>query len=159
MKTVNERQQFDDLDYAILAYLQKDGRKSFTEIASALNIATNTVRNRVTRLREENIIKIIARVHPYYAGFDAFADVRVSVEPSNLIESVAEKISMFPEVSFVAMLSGDYDLILEAMCRDNQHLTDFLAKLHQIEGVVNTTSMIILKVFKFEQPDLRALSE
>jgi len=89
MKTVNERQQFDDLDYAILAYLQKDGRKSFTEIASALNIATNTVRNRVTRLREENIIKIIARVHPYYAGFDAFADVRVSVEPSNLIESVA----------------------------------------------------------------------
>jgi len=57
------------------------------------------------------------------------------------------------------MLSGDYDLILEAMCRDNQHLTDFLAKLHQIEGVVNTTSMIILKVFKFEQPDLRALSE
>jgi Lrp/AsnC family transcriptional regulator for asnA, asnC and gidA len=159
MKTVNERQQFDELDYAILAYLQKDGRKSFTEIATELNIATNTVRNRVTRLREENIIKIIARVHPYYAGFDAFADVRVSVEPSNLIESVAEKISVFPEVSFVAMLSGDYDLILEAMCRDNQHLTDFLAKLHQIEGVANTTSMIILKVFKFEQPDLRALSE
>jgi Lrp/AsnC family transcriptional regulator for asnA, asnC and gidA len=158
-KTTMSERQFDELDFDILAHLQKDGRKSFTDIAKELDIATNTVRNRVTRLREEKIMTVIARVHPYYAGFDAFADIRVSVEPSNLIESVATKISAFPEVSFVAMLSGEYDLILEAMCRDNQHLSEFVEKIHQIEGVVNTTTMIILKVFKFEQPDLRALSE
>lgn len=155
---VNER-QFDDLDFAILAHLQKDGRKSFTDIAKDLGIATNTVRNRVSRMREDKIMTIIARVHPYYAGFDAFADIRVSVKPSSLIENVAAKISEFPEISFVAMMSGEYDLILEAMCRDNQHLSEFLEKIHQIEGVSNTTTMLILKVFKFEQPDLLALSK
>jgi Lrp/AsnC family transcriptional regulator for asnA, asnC and gidA len=158
MKITSER-KFDELDFAILAHLQNDGRKSFTDIAKELDIATNTVRNRVNRMVKENIMTIIARVHPYHAGFDAFADIRVSVEPSNLIETVASKISEFPEVSFVAMLSGEYDLILEVMCRDNQHLSEFVEKIHQIEGVSNTTTMIILKVFKFEQPDLRALSE
>jgi Lrp/AsnC family transcriptional regulator for asnA, asnC and gidA len=90
MNAMNER-HFDELDFAILAHIQKDGRKSFTEIGIDLDIATNTVRNRVNRMQMDEVIKIIAQVDPHYAGFDASADIRVSVEPSSLIEVAACK--------------------------------------------------------------------
>jgi Lrp/AsnC family transcriptional regulator for asnA, asnC and gidA len=138
----------DDIDLAILSLLQRDGRKPYTEIASALGISEGTVRNRVYRLLEDQVIQIVGQVDPYHLGFDAPAIMGVSVNPVQL-ESAAQQISTFPEVSYLLMVSGSYDLIVEAMCRDREHLANFLnQKLRQVPGVQNVHSFLILRTLK-----------
>ncbi len=115
----------DDLDLAILSLLQRDGRRPFTEIAQTLGVSEGTVRNRVYRLLDEQIIQIVGQVDPEHLGFDAPAIMGVSVQPSE-VEAAAEKIATFGEVSYLLLVSGEYDLIVEVMCEDREHLSQFL---------------------------------
>ena len=62
-----------------------------------------------------------------------------------------------PEVSFLAGTSGDYDLEVDVMCRNNEHLVDFINQLSSIEGVHQTKTTIYFKVYKYAQPDLNLL--
>ena len=97
----------DDLDFAILSYLQKDGRMSFTVIAEKLKVSIGTIRTRFNKLIEDGTINIIGRVDPEKVGFRSYAHIAVYVRPATLKERVAQKISKLSEVSFLAMTSGD----------------------------------------------------
>ena len=147
----------DDLDFAILSCLQKDGRMSFTVIAEKLNVSIGTVRTRVNKLIEEGTINIIGRVNPDKVGFRAYAHIAVFVRPATFKEKVAQKISKLPEVSFLAMTSGDYDLEVDVMCRDNDHLVQFINEISKYEGVYQTKTTLYFKVYKYAQPDLNLL--
>lgn len=83
----------DNLDRAILSFLQKDGRKPYTEIAQALNVTEGTVRNRVGKLIEEQAVHIVGMVDPYQLGFDAPALIGVSAQPVELDHAAAEEVS------------------------------------------------------------------
>lgn len=150
----------DKLDFDILSHLQEDGRKSFTDIADALGVAVGTVRNRFTKLLNDKTLHIIGRADPHRVGFRAPANIHVAVRPPQLVEAAAEAIAAFPEVSYVAMVSGEYDLELDIMCRDIEHLTSFVTKhLHKVSGVADTRTNMILRVIKYAQPDLRILRQ
>ncbi len=138
----------DHIDHEIIRMLQHDGRTPFTEIAKALGISEGTVRNRVARLTENQTIQVVALIDPYRLGFDAAALIGVSVEPP-LIEAAAEQIARFPEVSYLVLVSGMFDLIVEALCRDREHLANFLSQsLHQVPGVKSTQTFVILRTYK-----------
>ncbi len=138
----------DHIDHEIIRMLQRDGRTPYTEIAKALKISEGTVRNRVARLVEDQTIQIVALIDPYRLGFDAAAIIGVSVEPP-LIEAAAEQIARFPEVSYLVLVSGMFDLIVEALCRDREHLANFLShSLHQVPGVRSTQTFVILRTYK-----------
>lgn len=147
----------DKLDFDILSYLQKDGRMSFTVIADKLDVSIGTVRTRFNKLIEDGTISIIGRVDPDKVGFRCYAHIAVFVRPATLKEKVAQKIAKLPEVSFLAMTSGDYDLEVDVMCRDNNHLVDFVNDISKIEGVYQTKTTIYFKVYKYAQPDLKLL--
>ena len=147
----------DDLDFAILSFLQKDGRMSFTVIADKLKVSIGTIRTRFNRLIDDGTINIIGRVDPEKVGFRSYAHIAVYVRPATLKERVAQKISKLSEVSFLAMTSGDYDLEVDVMCRDNDHLVKFVNELSKIEGVYQTRTTIYFKVYKYAQPDLNLL--
>ncbi len=138
----------DKLDSQIIAHLQQDGRKPFTDIARALKISEGTVRNRVNRLVEANILQIVGMVDPYQLGLDAPALIGVSVAPPDVDRAAAE-ISALPEVSYLIMVSGDFDLYVEVMCRDRDHLATFLNEhLRKVGGVQRTETFLILKTYK-----------
>ena len=147
----------DELDFAILSYLQKDGRMSFTVIAEKLKVSIGTIRTRFNKLIEDGTINIIGRVDPEKVGFRSYAHIAVYVRPATLKEKVAQKITRLSEVSFLAMTSGDYDLEVDVMCRDNEHLVQFVNELSKIEGVYQTKTTIYFKVYKYAQPDLNLL--
>jgi Lrp/AsnC family transcriptional regulator for asnA, asnC and gidA len=144
----------DELDFQILRELQKDGAMSLTIIAKKLKVSIGTVRNRLAKLIEDSTVQIIGRVDPDKVGFHAYARIFISVKPAKLIQVSAKKLSQFPEVSFLAMISGKYDLELNVQCRDNLHLIELMEKIHAIEGVYETETNMYLKVFKIAQPDL-----
>ena len=147
----------DDLDRAILACLQKDGRMSFTEIADQLNVSVGTARTRLNRLIEEGIISIVGRVDPEKVGFRAYAHIAVYIRPATLKERVAQQICGMPEVSFLASTSGEYDLEVDVMCPDNNHLVQFVNDISTIDGVYQTKTTLYFNVYKYAQPDLSLL--
>lgn len=147
----------DELDFSILSYLQQDGRMSFTVIAEKLGVSIGTIRTRFNKLIEDGTISIIGRVDPDKVGFRSYAHIAVYVRPATLKEKVAGEIMKMPEVSFLAMTSGDYDLEVDVMCRDNDHLVKFVNELSNINGVNQTKTTIYFKVYKYAQPDLNLL--
>jgi Lrp/AsnC family transcriptional regulator for asnA, asnC and gidA len=149
----------DDIDFAIISFLQNDGRTSFTVIAEKLNVSIGTIRTRFNRLLEDNVITIIGRVDPGKVGFRSYAHVAVYVRPATLKEQVAKAIAVMPEVSFLAGTFGEYDLEVDVMCRDNDHLVDFVNKISMVEGVFQTKTTIYFKVYKYAQPDLGLLEK
>ena len=150
----------DDVDFAIVSRLQNDGRKSFTEIARELDVAVNTVRNRVAKMVENGVLTFIARVPPEKVGFQAYANIMIRAETSKVVDFIAKEVLKYPEVSFVSLVVGDYDLLLDAMCYNNEHLTDLLTKrIQKIPGVEKTQTIIMVKVLNWDNPDLVALKE
>lgn len=154
----NNNVPLDELDFAILLQLQQDGRMSFTIMAEKVGASISTIRTRVTKLIEDKTIQIIGRVNPEKVGFHAYATIKIAVRPANLIEGVANELQGFPEVSFLAITSGDFDLEVDVMCRDNNHLLEVINNhISRIEGVYQTKADMYFKVLKYAQPDLNLL--
>lgn len=140
--------QPDDLDLAILELLRSDGRKPYTEIAQLLQVSEGTVRNRVARLVEKGVMQIVGLIDPVRMGYDTPAMIGVTIHNAD-IEEVARKIASFPEVSYLIMVSGGFDLMVEVICRDREDFTTFInQKLRKIPGVAQTQSFFILRTVK-----------
>jgi Lrp/AsnC family transcriptional regulator for asnA, asnC and gidA len=140
--------QPDELDLAILELLRNDGRRPYTEIAQALSVSEGTVRNRVARMVEKGVVQIVGLIDPVRLGYDAPAMIGVNVHNAD-VEEVAQQIARFPEVSYLIMVSGGFDLMVEVICRDREHFTRFLnQKLRKVPGVAQTQSFFILQTFK-----------
>lgn len=138
----------DNIDLEIIKLLQIDGRTPFTEIAKKMDVSEGTVRNRVARLVEDKIIQIVGLVDPYQLGYDAPALIGISVQPT-MLESAASQIAKFPEVSYLIMVSGEFDLIVEVMCRNRDELATFLSqRLRTVPGIIRTQTSMILRTFK-----------
>ena len=138
----------DKIDMEILKILNRDGRTKFTTIAKSINRTEGTVRNRVARLMQERVRQIVGMVDPYRLGYDAPAVISISVQPP-LLNQVAKTISKFPEVSYLIMVSGDYDLLVEVLCKDRDHLANFLnEKLLKVSGITNTQTSMVLHTYK-----------
>ncbi len=140
--------QMDDLDRLILQTLQQDGRTPFTHIARQAGVSETTVRLRYRALVEAGVIRTVGIVDPYALGFQAPAIVGVTVDPGRLDE-VARWIAELPEVSYLVMTLGAFDLVMEVFCRDLSHLTNFLLyQIHQIPGVRSTQTLMIARSYK-----------
>jgi Lrp/AsnC family transcriptional regulator for asnA, asnC and gidA len=140
--------QLDKTDQAIVSQLQYDGRKPYTEIAVELGLTEGAVRRRVKRMSDEGILQIVGIVEPQFLEWNAAGMIGVSVQAGR-VEEVGEQIAQFPEVTYLFMASGGFDLFVEVYCRNREHFVSFLSnKLQQIPGVERTESFMILKMFK-----------
>ncbi len=138
----------DETDRAIIAHLQYDGRMPLTDIAAELDISEGTVRRRVKNLTESGVLQVVAVVEPQFLGWDAAGMIGVTVQTGQ-IDAVADQLAHFPEVSYLFMASGEFDLFVEVFCKDMEHFVSFLnQKLHQVAGVQRTQTFMILKMYK-----------
>ncbi|RIV19083.1 Lrp/AsnC family transcriptional regulator [Fibrisoma montanum] len=151
----NDNYKPDEVDFQLMQSLQRDGRESFSDIARRLGIAVSTVSKRYVNLVEKGILKIIGRVDPNKVGFNAYASILVQVDSVEGVQRIAKQIAELPEVSFLAMRTGEFDLEVNVMCRDNNHLLDLMnERIHTIAGVRKTETIMYLKVYKWGQPEL-----
>jgi len=65
------------------------------------------------------------------------------------LEKAAAEIAAMQEVSYLLMVAGEYDLIVEVFCRDREHLAAFLKdRLLQVAGVQRAQTSFILHTYK-----------
>ncbi|MCL6517525.1 Lrp/AsnC family transcriptional regulator [Alicyclobacillus sp.] len=144
------RKYVDELDVRIIAHLQQDGRKSYREIAEDVGVSERTVRMRVERLREQGVLQIVGVVSPVALGLHVVAVVQLAVDGVNLDTCIRELQSM-REVRFIALTSGEYQLLVELVCRSYEDLARFLTSdMQRMEGIRKTNLLVELDVFKNE---------
>jgi len=138
----------DKLDLQILEALQANGRSRYTAIAKAVGVAEGTIRNRVAKLMDDGALQIIGMVDPHKMGYNAPALIGVSIRPPHL-DAAVSAIAALPQVSYLILVSGGFDLIMEVMCENRECLAMFLRdKLHSITGVERTETFTILHTYK-----------
>jgi Lrp/AsnC family transcriptional regulator for asnA, asnC and gidA len=140
--------RLDKVDRDIIAHLQYDGRMPYTDIAAELGISEGSVRRRVKRMTGEHVLQIVGVVEPQYLDWETAAMVCVGVQAGQ-IDAAAREIAQFPEVSYLFMTSGGFDLFVEVYCRDRDHFATFLSEqLQKVPGVERTETFMILKMYK-----------
>ncbi len=141
-------EEVSPLDKRIIEHLQRDGRKAFTQIAAEIGVSEASIRARTNRLVQRGIIQIVGVTDPLKLGFQQVAMVAIRCEGERLVE-IADEVAGFPEVSYVVITAGTYDLLVEAVCEDNAALLRFLTdRVRQVDGVRETETFVYLKVVK-----------
>jgi Lrp/AsnC family transcriptional regulator for asnA, asnC and gidA len=137
----------DDVDKAIIEQLQQDGRLPYTKLGAAVGLSEAAVRQRVQRLVESGVVQIVAVTDPLTLGFRREAMIGLKTEGD--LRGVADTIASIPEVSYVVVVSGSFDLLMEVVCEDDDHLLTLLNdKIRSIPGVRSTETFTYLRLYK-----------
>ena len=137
----------DDIDKAIIRELQVDGRMPYAKLGPAVGLSQAAVRQRVQRLVESGVVQIVAVTDPLTLGFRREAMIGLKIEGD--LRGVADTIASIPEVSYVVVVSGSFDLLMEVVCEDDDHLLTLLNdKVRTITGVRSTETFTYLRLFK-----------
>jgi Lrp/AsnC family transcriptional regulator, regulator for asnA, asnC and gidA len=136
------------LDKRIIEHLQQDGRRPFTQIAAELGVSEAAVRARTNRLVERGILQVVGVTDPLKLGFHLQAMIGIRCAADKLLE-VSDAVAAFPEVDYVVIAAGSYDLLIEVVCEDNESLLRFLTeRLRTIDGVRDTETFVYLRMVK-----------
>jgi Lrp/AsnC family transcriptional regulator for asnA, asnC and gidA len=142
-----EHKKLDALDKGIIKLLAQDGRMSFTEIAEKLNVTEKTIRNRYKSLMDCKILKVTGVVNPLSLGLKVEAIILIGAEAQHL-DQVREALVELPEVRYVTLISGEYQLLIQVFMRTYEQLDGFIKKLNQIKGLNKMNVIIQFEVYK-----------
>jgi Lrp/AsnC family transcriptional regulator for asnA, asnC and gidA len=136
----------DDVSRSIIEQLQEDGRRSYARIAAAVGLSEAAVRQRVQRLLDAGVMQIVAVTDPMQVGFarQALVGVRSTAD----LRAVADQLATLPEVDYVVVTAGSFDVLLEIVCEDDDHLLETIARIRSVEGVELTETFVYLGLRK-----------
>jgi len=138
----------DERSKAIIEQLQQDGRRSFSAIARAVGLSEAAVRQRVTKLLDDDVLKVVAVTNPMQLGFPRQAMVHVKTGAD--LTGTADRLSEIPEVDYCVVVAGEWDVLVEVVCEDDLHLLDVITAIRTTEGVTQTQTLTYLSLRKQE---------
>jgi Lrp/AsnC family transcriptional regulator for asnA, asnC and gidA len=137
----------DDVNKQIIERLQRDGRMSYAALAKVVGLSEAAVRQRVQRLLDTGVMQIVAVTDPLTLGFARQVMIGLRVEGD--MRTVAAALAAIPEVDYVVICAGGYDLLAELVCTDDDHLLKLLNDtIRTIPGVTTTDTFVYLKLAK-----------
>ena len=138
----------DKIDKKLILELQADGRQTFARLAPKLNVNEVTVRRRLTRLTEKNIISITAMPDLDALGYKFSAIVGIEAESRDLY-SLAEQIASHANVYYLSQATGRYDFMTIILAKNPSDFGHFLDNvIRKIPGVVRTETFVNLFIHK-----------
>jgi Lrp/AsnC family transcriptional regulator for asnA, asnC and gidA len=137
----------DKTDLEIISLLKQDGRMSFVRMAELLGVSEGTVRRKASALINNGTIAVTAVVNPPALGFDTPAIVGISADQKKSLK-LAKQIAEMPEVQFVVITTGPYEIMIQALTESNEDLFDFLLRVAQLDGIKATQTFLILRIYK-----------
>lgn len=144
----DKKAKLDDMDMRLLAALGSDGRRSYADLSSELDLSETAISRRVSALTSSHRLYFVAMVVPEALGFHLEVLVHLRVELAAL-ESVASALAAKPQVRYMSATTGNSDLALEAVFRDTDELYQFLTHtLGGLEGIKNVEVDVILEAIK-----------
>ena len=141
----------DDIDRRIISELTRDGRMSVTQVAENVHISRAHAYTRIARLTGEGVLsRFTALVDPIKAGLRSSAYGTLMLKQDAWRE-LRDQLGAIPEVHHVALVGGDFDVILLVRAVDNIDLRRVIFdQLQSMPGVLDTQTFLV-----FEDLDTR----
>jgi len=141
---------FDDLDKRIIACLRADGRASWTEIARRCGTSVATVSRRGQRLLA-GVVQVAVTPTTSHPGHSSMFFLRMSCR-SGAQARVAEALARHPDIRFLALVSGRYDIVAEVCVdTDTSVIGQLMSEIHAIDGVELSETDLIMHEYKVAQ--------
>ncbi|MEN9970432.1 MAG: hypothetical protein RLZZ229_640 [Actinomycetota bacterium] len=139
--------QLDDVSKAIVEQLQIDGRRSYAEIGKKVGLSEAAVRQRVQKLTDSGVMQVVAVTDPMQLGF--YRQAMIGVRCGGDTREIADAMAAMPEVDYVVMTAGSFDILVEVVCENDDDLIALLnSKIRILPGVTSTETFVYLKVAK-----------
>jgi len=145
-----DRQQapvaLDTVSRNIIEQLQQDGRRSYAAIGKAVGLSEAAVRQRVQRLIELGAMQIVAVTDPMSLGFRR--QTMIGIRCTGDLERMADVLAGMEAIDYVVITAGSFDLLIEVVCADDDHLLEILGQVRSLPGVTATETFVYLKLRK-----------
>ena len=137
----------DDVGKRLIEELQQDGRRSYAALAKTVGLSEAAVRQRVQRMVDSGLMQVVAVTDPLQVGFHRQAMIGLRVE-GDLVR-VADELAKIDEVDYVVITAGSFDILLELVCEDDDHLLRVLSdRIRVLPGVRDTETFVYLRLAK-----------
>ncbi|MCZ4094871.1 Lrp/AsnC family transcriptional regulator [Streptomyces sp. SID13666] len=145
-----QNRPLDPIDRTILRLLQEDGRASIRSVAERVHVSRANAYARINRLIEDGVIRgFTARVDHERAGQGASAYITLKIV-QNSWRTVRETLLTLPGVAHIALVSGDFDVLMLVHTADNRSLRELvLTRIQAIPEVLGSRTLLV-----FEETDL-----
>jgi len=139
--------KLDETDKAIIRELQVEGRIPYSRLAPLVGLSEAATRQRVNRLIEGDVVQIVAVTDPASLGLRYQAMVGINVNDD--VERVAADLTNLEEVSYVVIVAGRYDILIEVVCTDSDHLLKVVHRdIRGTRGVTSSETLSYLRLVK-----------
>jgi Lrp/AsnC family transcriptional regulator for asnA, asnC and gidA len=143
--------ELDEVDIKILNILQDNADLTYAEIAKMVGVSTSTVFMRIRKLREQGYIKrIVAEVDPEPLGYKLKALVFLSIDVKKF-NQVVEALKSIPQIKEIYDVTGEWTLACMLLVKDHAELSKVLDVIGSIDGVRNTSTLVVLRTIKKER--------
>ena len=143
----------------MIAELEVNPRRAYTEMASNLGLSRDTVRVRLQRLLDGRAVRIVGVADPLSVGYATCVIMGINVRPDRLL-AVADTLAAMKPVQHLMLCMGRFDIIAFAVFRKRADFLDFLVgRIGSLTGVLHFESMLTLKHTKICGPLLSDLPD
>jgi len=137
----------------LLEILQANALRAREDIARMLAVPVAEVNQRIADYEKRGVIRgyqaILNEDQLALDKVTAVIEVKVTPQREGGFDTIAERISRFPEVSSAYLMSGTYDLLLFVEGRSLREVAGFVSeRLSPLEGVLSTSTHFMLKTYK-----------
>ncbi|WP_406090981.1 Lrp/AsnC family transcriptional regulator [Kitasatospora purpeofusca] len=152
--SAEQMSRLDRVDRAILRLLQQDGRASIRSVAERVHVSRANAYARISRMVEDGVIRgFTARVDHERAGQGATAYITLKIV-QNSWRTVREQLLALPGVAHIALVGGDFDVLLLVHTADNHALRELvLNRIQSIPQVLGTRTMLVFEETDQVPPD------
>jgi len=138
----------DPATKAIIGLLQRDARRPYAEIAEQVGLEEAEVVERVRRLVDAGVVQLTAVTDPLQLGFARQAMLGVNVEP-DAVTAVARAVGEVPEVCYVVITTGSFELLVEVVGDSDAHLLEIVTtRVKPLPGVRAIHTFLYLELQK-----------
>ena len=140
-------------DKKLLALIEKDALIKKSQLAAALGCTEAEVESAIARLEKDKVIlgynTMIDWDKTREQTITAMIEIKVIPTPGEGFDKVARRISKYPQVKSVTLMSATYDILVSIEGKTLQEIAMFVAaKLATMAGVQSTATHFVLKKYK-----------
>lgn len=132
----------DNLDKRIVDILKKDSRCPFVDIADKLGVSEGTVRSRVHKMIDEDVIRGFT-IKTSSKNVKALVEIRIDVNTET--EDIAKELTVYDGITEVFEVTGDQDIIAIVDVESSQKLNDIVEHIRHYDNILSTRTRLILR--------------
>ncbi|BBZ10067.1 Lrp/AsnC family transcriptional regulator [Mycobacterium branderi] len=150
--------ELDDLDLSILQALIDDGRQSSRNIARKFGVSEGTIRARISRMTESGLARVVAMVEPVAFGLAGVAAIIMLHAERARIDAIVKEFTAMPNVTFVAVCLGNWDLHVGVFAADAAELMEIVgSRVQAVDGVLAADTLLLVDIVRIN-PCLKRVS-